>query len=268
VPTVRIDDLEVYYELHGDPSAPPILVISGSGGDLRQSMPAAFPLNRIGYCCHYDQRGLGQTSKPADASAYSMAQYADDAAALVRALGFRQCHVVGTSFGGMVALNLVVRHPELVQRLVLNCTSPGGTHASFPLDSLSQLPADERRERILGLFDSRYDPAAEQPFPGLSREQFETYTAGLVAARSGEALVGYQRQLAARATHDVVAALANIAAPTLICAGWADLVAPPANSQLMAARIPGAQLEVFDGGHLFMLQDRRAFARMREFLSS
>jgi 3-oxoadipate enol-lactonase len=51
-----------------------------------------------------------------------------------------------------------------------------------------------------------------------------------------------------------------------VCAGWADLVAPTANSQLMAERIPHAKLEVFDGGHLFMLQDRRAFARMAEFL--
>jgi 3-oxoadipate enol-lactonase len=264
VPVIRVNDLEVYYELHGDPQHPPILVISGSGGDLRRSMPATFPLNRVGYCCHFDQRGLGQTSKPA--GAHTMAHYADDAAGLVRALGWQRCHVVGTSFGGMVALNLVVRHPELVERLILNCTSPGGAYASFPLDSLAQLPADERRERILGLFDSRYNPHAEQPFPGLSRQLFETYTAGLVAARSGDDLAGYERQLAARATHDVVGALSHIQAPTLVCAGWADLVAPTANSQLMAERIPHAKLEVFDGGHLFMLQDRRAFACMAGFL--
>ncbi len=58
----------------------------------------------------YDQRGLGQTSKP-DAP-YSMAQYADDAAALMDAVGWASARVIGLSFGGMVAQEFVLRHPR------------------------------------------------------------------------------------------------------------------------------------------------------------
>lgn len=259
-------ELRLYYELHGDPASAKVLVISGSGGDLRHSRPGSSPLNQSGYCCHYDQRGLGQSDKPA--GPYTMADYADDAAALARALGWPRCHVVGTSFGGMVALHLAVRHPSLVDRLVLACTSPGGAFASFPLETLSGLPAETRRERVLSLFDSRYDRDAEQPFPDLSRRAFETYTAGLTIERQGPALDGYLCQLAARQRHDVTGALALIRQPTLICAGAFDRVAPLSNSRFMADHMPDATLQIFEGGHLFMMQDRRAFPRIGHFLSA
>ena len=122
VPFAAVNDIDVYFELHGE--GPPVLNISGSGNDLRDSPPGVIPLNRAFEVLHYDQRGLGQTSRPD--GTYTMADYADDAAALIASMGWTRCHVVGTSFGGMVALNLAARHPDLIDRLVLCCTSPGG----------------------------------------------------------------------------------------------------------------------------------------------
>ncbi|MEZ5227292.1 MAG: alpha/beta hydrolase [Acidimicrobiales bacterium] len=165
MPFIDVDGLQMYYEMHGDPEAPPVLMISGTGNDLRWSQPDRNPINKAGYVCHFDQRGLGQTDKPD--GPYTMAQYADDAAGLAAALGWSRCHVVGTSFGGMVALNLVQRHPDLVDRLVLNCTSPGGDHASFPLHTLTDLPPDELLDRRMRLTDGRYDPDADEPLPGI-----------------------------------------------------------------------------------------------------
>ena len=72
----------------------------------------------------YDQRGLGQTEVPE--GPYTMAEYADDAAALIAAVGWDDCAVVGVSFGGMVAQELAIRHPGRVRRLALCCTSSGG----------------------------------------------------------------------------------------------------------------------------------------------
>ena len=84
----------------------------------------------------YDQRGYGQTDKPD--IAYSMQDYADDAAALLDELGWDKCHVIGVSFGGMVAQEFAIRYPERINRLVLAVTSSGAEgEASLPLHELA-----------------------------------------------------------------------------------------------------------------------------------
>ncbi|MEZ5379946.1 MAG: alpha/beta hydrolase [Acidimicrobiales bacterium] len=266
MPFIDVDGLQMYYEMHGDPEAPPVLMISGTGNDLRWSQPDRNPINKAGYVCHFDQRGLGQTDKPD--GPYTMAQYADDAAGLAAALGWSRCHVVGTSFGGMVALNLVQRHPDLVDRLVLNCTSPGGDHASFPLHTLTDLPPDELLDRRMRLTDGRYDPDADEPLPGIPRVVYDAMLARGANPPSGEAAAGARRQLEARAGHDVNAALPAIASPTLVCAGRYDHIAPLSNAEKLANDIPDAVLRVFEGGHLFMMQDRDAFAAITTFVQT
>lgn len=117
----------------------PLLAISGSRGDLRRKPTLAKSFDVLAY----DQRGLGRTSKPS--KAYSISDYADDAAALLDAVGWERVRVVGVSFGGMVTLELVLGHLDRVSKLVLCCTSPGGEGgSSYPLHTLQNLPADER----------------------------------------------------------------------------------------------------------------------------
>ena len=161
MPFVDVRDLSVYYELHG--TGPRVVWINGTGGDLRQN-PArgTGPLEQHFEVLMYDQRGLGRTSKP-DAPC-TMADYADDAAALMDALGWERAHVLGVSFGGMVAQHLALRHPEHVDRLILACTSSGGAGgSSYDLLSLESLPDDERLRTVLRVFDSRNDPDADPP---------------------------------------------------------------------------------------------------------
>lgn len=265
MPHVAVRDLEVAYELHGDPQAPRVLVIGGTGQTLAASAPAQHALNARFRTLHYDQRDLGATRSPPRAT--SMADYADDAAGLLEALGWERAHVVGTSFGGMVAQHLAVRHPARVDRLVLLCTSPGGPLPSAPLHELDELPAAVRAERHLALLDTRYDPGAEEPVPGLG-----DLVAGLRARWTDEPPAGVRdglrRQLLARAGHDVLAALPTVAARTLVCAGRHDGIAPLANSEAIAAALPDARLEVFEGGHVFMWQDPRTWPSVVAFLTS
>jgi 3-oxoadipate enol-lactonase len=264
--------LEVHLEIHGptDPSvdpehAPRLLNIGGSGGDLRTSFPERSQFNKRFTTAHYDQRGLGQTEKPE--APYTMRQYADDAAALITELGWNSCSVVGTSFGGMVAQHLAIHHAHLVERLVLNCTSPGGSKASFPLDTIQALDVEARIEINLGLLDNRWDPGQDDPIPGLG-PIYDRIVEGYRTPRTGESLRGYLAQLDARADHDATASLHRIEAPTLVCAGEFDDQAPLANSMALVEAIPNAELRVFDGGHLFFLQDRTAFGVMIDFLSA
>jgi len=100
VPFAPVNGIDLYYERAG--AGQRLLFISGTGADLRRSPRltdgppfAAFEL------LQYDQRGLGQSAVPA--GPYTMADYADDAAGLLDAVGWEACHVFGVSFGGMVA---------------------------------------------------------------------------------------------------------------------------------------------------------------------
>ena len=135
------------------------MCISGTGGDLR-SKPSVFdgPLASHFDILAYDQRGLGRSSVPD--GPYSMADYSADAAALVASVGWESCLVMGVSFGGMVAQELAIRHPDRVQRLVVACTSSGGAGgASYPLQDLAHLEGAARVERQIELMDTRWDAA-------------------------------------------------------------------------------------------------------------
>jgi 3-oxoadipate enol-lactonase len=99
MPVTNCNGLSLYYERAGD--GPPLLFISGTGGDLRVK-PNVFdgPLAKRFDMLAYDQRGLGQSEKPD--LPYSMADYSDDAAALMASQGWDEAAVIGVSFGGMV----------------------------------------------------------------------------------------------------------------------------------------------------------------------
>ena len=78
--------------------------------------------------------------------------------------------------------------------------------------------------------------------------------------------MGARGQLEARRGHDTWDRLGDIAMPTLLIGGRYDGIAPPENMENLAARIPDNRLEFFEGGHGFLLEDRKAFARIIEFL--
>ena len=86
-----------------------------------------------------------------------MANFADDAAGLLSKLNIAEIDVIGISFGGMVAQHLAIRHPKLIRKLVLACTSPGGeTYSSADLLQLMDLPLEERQKTWLEMYDTRY----------------------------------------------------------------------------------------------------------------
>jgi len=263
MPSAQIGALELYYERAG--SGPPLLFISGTGSDLRNK-PNVFdgPLARSFDTLAYDQRGLGRSSKP-DVD-YTMADYADDAAGLLDALGWASAKVVGVSFGGMVAQEFALRHPSKVERLVLACTSPGGAGgASYPFHEIQHMKGEARARHLIPVSDTRRDAAWAAANPETYAQLVAMGAADPFADEPGRAM-GARRQLEARAGHDTWDRLGQIACPVMIAAGRHDGIALPATQERMASRIPGAQLRFFDGGHLFMIQDRAALPAMTEFL--
>ena len=264
MPVTTVNGLSLYYERAG--SGPPLLFISGTGGDLRVK-PNVFdgPVAKAFDLLAYDQRGLGQSEKPnVD---YSMADYADDAAALMSDQGWDAANVIGVSFGGMVAQELAIRHPGRVKRLVLACTSPGGAGgASFPFHEIEHLKGEARARHMIPISDVRRDAAWAAANPDQHAFFVALGSSDPYADEPGHAM-GAHRQLMARAAHDTWDRLSMITCPTLIAAGRHDGIALPATQEKMAGRIPSSQLQWFDGGHLFIIQDRTAPLAMIAFLS-
>lgn len=265
MPFISVRDIQIYYEIHG--KGPPLLSISGTGGDLRSS-PSIFetPLAQHNKILAYDQRGLGQTSRPD--IPYSMADYADDADGLLRVVGWNRCLVIGVSFGGMVSQEFALRYPHRVERLVLACTSSGGVGgASYPLHELAHLSLEERARRMVILSDTRLDAEWQGENPTQFQELMEQALERLrVGSDEPGRQAGLYRQLEARASHDAYDRLINLRLPVYICGGRYDGIATPANLEAIQKQIPGARLELFEGGHLFFIQDPRAFERITAFL--
>jgi 3-oxoadipate enol-lactonase len=263
MPTATLNALNFHFERAG--SGERLLFISGTGGDLRV-LPNVFasPLAKTFDLLAYDQRGLGRTDKP-DVP-YSMADYADDAAALLDHVGWDDALVLGVSFGGMVAQELALRHPNRLKRLVLACTSPGGEGgASYPFHEIEHLKGEERARFLLPISDTRRDAGWAAANAAEHEKLIELSSADPFAGEPGRA-EGAHRQLEARAKHDTWDRLPQIGCPTMIAAGRYDGIALPSTQEKMAARIPGAELRFFEGGHLFMLQDRAAYPAMIAFL--
>jgi len=265
MPFTTVRDLRLYYEIHG--TGPRLMVISGTGGDLRRK-PNIFdsPLARHFEVLSYDQRGQGQTSCPD--IVYTMADYADDANGLLDAAGWDRCLVMGISFGGMVAQEFTLRYPHRVERLVLACTSSGGIGgASLPVHEMTALSIEEYTHQIVELGDIRRDANWKKANPEKFQKLFDQTLAEVKERKNDSRLqMGSRRQLEARSGHDTYERLSSLNLPVYICGGKYDGVAPPANLETMQKQIPGARLELFEGGHLFFIQDKKAFAKIEAFL--
>ncbi|HMK10217.1 MAG TPA: alpha/beta hydrolase [Acidimicrobiales bacterium] len=262
MPIADVNGVEIHYELEGD--GPNVLFCNGSGATLETAGPLIDRLRPKLRVLAFDARGMGKSS--AVSEPYAMADLAADALGLLDHVGWRTTRLLGVSFGGMVAQEVAVTSPERIERLALMCTSAGGAGgSSYPLHELASLTPDERAAISLRLVDSRFSPEwfAEHP---LDDAIMRARAASAAEPRSEERSTGERLQMQARAAHDVSTRLDRITCPTLIGCGHYDGIAPLANSEWMAAHIADAKLEVYEGGHMFFVQDSTALPAVVEFL--
>jgi pimeloyl-ACP methyl ester carboxylesterase len=263
VPTIRANGIDIYYERSG--SGPPLLFFNGSGATLETAGLLITPYAERFDVVAHDQRGLGKTSAPP--GDYEMADYAADAAALLDHVGWDSCRIVGTSFGGMVAQEFAVTWPERVERLALVCTSPGGKFAPYPLHELEGKSADQLLAIGATLLDTRFTPE------WLAEHDGDRAIAEMVAQRRAAPVDpvtahGAREQLLARSRLDVLDRLDRITCPTLVASGKYDGISPPENGAAIAERVPDAILRVYEGGHMFFVQDPAAMPEIIDFLAA
>jgi pimeloyl-ACP methyl ester carboxylesterase len=262
VPAALVNDIELFYERWGE--GPRLLYLNGSGATIATTELLIKLFTGDFDTLVHDQRGLGASAIPL--GPYEMADYAADAIALLDHVGWARARVVGISFGGMVAQELAVTAPERVERLALLCTSPGGAGgASYPLHELATMPVEEARAKGTQLLDTRFTPEWLATHDG-DRGLAEMMAARRSGTKSDEQQRGEAEQLAARSRHDVCDRLGRVTAPTLVACGRYDGIAPPANGEYIASRIPDAELRMYEGGHAFFAQDPAAVPEVLTFL--
>lgn len=252
-------DVQLAYEVLGD--GPALLLVQGLGYGRRGWGPALELLAEDFFVVAYDNRGFGESDIPP--GPYTARQLAEDAVAVLDAVGIGRAHVVGASLGGMVSQEVALGWPDRVDRLVLACTTPGGL-GSHPMPEQTvalmleapALPPDVAMRRFV-------ENALGSTAP-------ESLVEEIVAYRSANPPdpTGWQAQAAAGAGHDAIDRLGSIAASTLVLYGDEDAVVDARNAELLAERIPEARVERFEnGGHLFFWEQPERFANLvREFL--
>ncbi len=249
--------VRIAYELAGQ--GPPLLLVQGLGYSRWGWGPIVEPLAADFRVLSYDNRGVGESDVPP--GPYTVAELAADAIAVLDDAGIERPHVVGASLGGMIAQELAISYPERVDRLVLACTTPGGTDA-YPMpevtirlftEAASLSPQEALRRFVVNAL------AEDGP---LADELYERRLADPPDQS------GWRAQAAAGMAFDRLDRLGEIKAPTLVLHGTADKVVDHRNARLLAERIPDSRVQLIPGtGHMLFWEQPDWFVQaVSEFL--
>jgi pimeloyl-ACP methyl ester carboxylesterase len=211
----------------------------------------------------FDNRGVGQTEKPA--GPYTASMLAADIAGLLDSLGIEKAIIMGHSMGGFIAQAFALEYPQRVNKLVLCSTNFGGpNHIPITAEAmtvLSDVSSDPLSRFKNGLAISTAPGFAER-HPEIIQEWLDWRLANPVD------VAGYQSQMAIglgllSEESSFEPKLKQISAPTLILFGAHDKVVPPANANLLAKQVAGSQIAILpDAGHFFPIESPEAAAQI------
>jgi len=241
MPTVRANDINVYYEQQG--SGEPLILIPYLAADQ-----ACYAFQVGDYAKHFtcisvDLRGAGQSDKPD--GHYSTELFADDLAAFMHAIGVESAHVMGVSLGAAVGMQLAAKHPEKVRTLSLHSAWPKsdpfliGVVESWRTmaRSLESIP----ETIIQGIFLYCYTPELYA-----SKPEYIKSLADFVNSRPVQPVDAFMRASTAVIEHDALGALGRITAPTQITFGRFDTVTSTRFADPLRKGIKHSEVHVFE----------------------
>jgi 3-oxoadipate enol-lactonase len=236
----------LHWESTGD--GDPVLMIMGlglSGGAWWRTVPV---LSRSLRVITFDNRGVARSR--ARFHSYTTEAMADDAVSVLDAAGVERANVYGFSLGGMVAQQLTLRHPERVRALVLGATHAGGPRSVRPdaevIAFFRQRANMTAKDAARASVPFNYGPRARREHKDRIAEDIRRRLAHPFPEQA------YRAQMVAAALHNCHRRISRVEAPTLVVHGRHDRVVPVANAEILAERIPGAELRILeDAGHLY-----------------
>ncbi|MCG7360857.1 pyrimidine utilization protein D [Roseomonas sp. ACRSG] len=253
------------YQLLGRADAAETVVLSaGLGGAGSFWMPQVEALAREYRVVLYDHRGTGDNAEPLPEH-YTIGHMAEDVIKILDALGAQKAHLLGHALGGLVALELALRHPGRVGRIVV-------VNGWLKADSHTRRCFDTRLAALRGGGPAAYvraQPIFLYPAAWLSAhaDRMEAEEAHGLAHFQGEA--NLRARIDALLAYDASLAASSISAPVLVAAARDDVLVPWTASQTMARVLPKARLWlVAEGGHAFTVVAPATFnAELFRFLS-
>ena len=250
--TIKINDIEIAYNIDG--SGEPVVLIGGFTMVKESWELQVSELARHFSVITFDNRGVGETTVPHEP--FTIADMAADTVGLMDALGIESAYFFGVSMGGLIAQILGLDYPERVKKLVLGCTTHGGSHAIQPEKSVMAALAQAADP------DLPPEESVRQTMPFLISDRFMQEESERVEMFVGFALGHYPTpqgvagQMGALIVFNVKRRLGEIHCPVLVITGSEDRMMPPGNSKLLAEGIPGAELYIVEGaGHNFFYEN-------------
>ena len=244
MPVTITESTSIDYDISGE--GPPLLLISGLGfgrwGWFKQ-VPA---LSRHFRTITFDIRGERRLEN-------GVHDLVGDVVSLLDHLGVKKTHVLGASLGGFVGQELALLRPDLVDHLVLVCTSYGGRGPeSMSVEALSDM-LGWGSLTAEGVVRRGLETATSRTYRAEHGDEFEQIVAWRLADSPSEA--SYYEQARAGAGFDLSRDVGHITSPTLVIHGAEDRYVPVANAAALAGAIPGARLRVLDhAGHLVFIE--------------
>jgi pimeloyl-ACP methyl ester carboxylesterase len=256
-------DVSLSYSVEGN-GPETILLIMGLGSraaDWGTEFPSA--LAKRYRVVRFDNRGVG--ASPKVPGGYDLSDMARDATKVLDAVDARDAHVVGVSMGGMISQLIAAQHPDRVKRLVLLSTHFGGPEAVPPHPDAMRLFDPS------AFLERGNDPVAMMKFTidvisaaGFMERAPEVVTALLENVRREPTHPSaFISQVQAILGSDRSELIRSIGKPTLVVHGTEDKLIPSPNGEMIAARIPGAKLVLFEKcGHMLMWETPQELARV------
>ncbi len=241
----------------------PLLMINGFASTMDTWNPSVLDeLAKTFRVIIFDNRGTGYST--ASEEPFTIPLFAQDAVTLMDALGIARAHVLGLSMGASIAQELVLAHPERVDRLILVAGTCGGERMIRMEQPVWDTLADKSGTGI-DIANRMFSVLFPKPWlaendPWQHCPDVHETTTEENAARQSEALFSWPGSFDR---------LPSVRAETLVMTGSEDIIIPPANSRVLAGRIPGARLvEITGAGHGLQYQFPRELSRMvLEFLT-
>lgn len=242
MPTLEVNGISLYYELHG-PQGADVLVLSN--GILMSTASWAFQTPAIAQCYRlllYDCRGQWQSDHPP--GTYTIEQHADDLAGLLDGLAIERAHIGGISYGGEISLAFALRHPDRVHSLIV---ADAVSHVEPQLRIVVESWIEAARTGNASLFF-----AATVPW-NFSAEFIKANLKLLAEARARYQLLDYTamvRLCECFLRFNVTEQLGQIGAPTCVIVGEQDILKGREYAEIIAQCIKESELHIIpEAGH-------------------